>query len=977
MVEKIKNIILIAGYYGFENTGDEAILSAMLVDFRKQRSNLEIIVVSSNPTETAALYHVQSVHWKDIKGLLNAARESDLIIVGGGGIFQDYWGVPEGTHLTQYHWGISYYSSIGLLANLFKKPFMIYSVGIGPLLTEEGKRWTRLTFELADAATVRDSESKALLASLGIPAKQIHIKPDPGLSLAPKAKAAPDIFEAAGVSLRERPLLGICLRNWIEGEKSTAWKQELASALDRFLEKNNVQMVFIPFQVVGHELENDHAVALELIALTNFKDRVHAISETYSPEVTAGLISRCRMLIGMRLHSLIFAASAGVPALALAYDPKVHNFMKSLGLSEYALDLQTMDTDQLTATLNAVWKQRKQIRAILTERSGEISKLAHQNTALALKLLDGKIKHIEKPVASESLRNLVIKQTTNLVERDAHIDALMKQVATATKQVASLTKQVAARTEQVAALTEQVATGTKQVASLTEQVAALTEQVAALTEQVAARMEQVASLTEQAAVDKHEIDYLRWQVAYEQQKQNEILSSRVWKLAFTFRRIRMYLLPPESRLERLVKWMYQRSREIITRLREAIRRHGLVKAILRGFAILGIRLSHPIKKFLFKSRYERELRELERAIANHKGFFDIFHVPMGWNTMLFQRFQHVSLQAAKMGGLALYGGHPTVDHNVFVYRQVKKNLFVFKATDTQVVNRVLAALEKRKDETVILRIQSIDLVTTADGVQDFFRRGFKVVYEYIDLISPDITGNVPDLVHRRHEAFLKDERVIVVATSDQIYEDVQRHRSQNFVLSTNGVDVNHWRISKRKPPEDLKPALTGRTIVGYHGALAKWTDYNLLRMIADEGSYELVLIGHEHDDEFPKSGLKEHPRVHFLGSKSYFDLNSYAIYYDVAILPFKKSNLTEAVSPVKIFEYMAALKPIVTTDLRECRKYKSCLIAETNEEFMSQLKRAAELKDDTDYLNILDLEAKENSWQAKTAEILKLAGVNL
>jgi len=931
VVEKIKNIILIAGYYGFENVGDEAILSAILTDLRKQRQNLEFIVISSNPEKTASLHHVRSVHWKDINALLGAARECDLVVLGGGGIFQDYWGVPAGIQLTQFHWGISYYSSIGLLANLFKKPFMIYSVGVGPLITEEGKRWTRLTFELADAATVRDPESRALLTSLGVPAKQVQIKPDPGLSLVPKAKAAAEIFEAAGVSLRERPILGVCLRNWTEGEKSTAWKQELASALDRFLEKHNAQVVFIPFQVVEHELENDHAVALELIDMMNFKDRVHTISGTYSPEVTAGLISRCRMLVGMRLHSLIFAASAGVPAMALAYDPKVYNFMKSLGLSEYTLDLQTMDMEALASMLNTVWKQRTRIRVLLTERGGEIRLLAQENAALALDLLDGKVKHKETALAAESLRNLLIQQTTNLAERDAHVDAL-----------------------------------TAQVQSLTAQVQSLTEEVASL----------IASMTQQAAIDKHSIDYLTWQVAYEQQKQNEILSSRVYKVAHKLRELRLFLLPPGGRLERFIKWMYRKPREIIARLREAIRRHGLFKATLRGFVLLGIRLSYPIKKNLFKNQYERELKELEKIIARHKGFVDLFHIPMGWHTMLFQRFQHVSLQASKMGGLALYGGHPTVDHDVFVYQEVEKNLLVFKATDNQVVTRVLAALEKKTQPT-ILRIESIDLVTTAEDVQDFIRRGFKVVYEYIDEISPDITGNVPDLVHRRHEALLNDERVIVVATSDQLYEEVQEHRSQNFVLSTNGVDVDHWRIPKGNPPEDLKPALTGRTIVGYHGALAKWTDYELLRMIADEGSYELVLIGHEHDDEFPKSGLKEHPRVHFLGSKTYFDLNAYAIYYDVAILPFKKSNLTEAVSPVKIFEYMAALKPIVSTDLRECRKYKSCLIAETNEEFMAQLKCATSLIHDAEYLSVLDKEARENSWQAKTAEILKLAGVNL
>ena len=138
-----------------------------------------------------------------------------------------------------------------------------------------------------------------------------------------------------------------------------------------------------------------------------------------------------------------------------------------------------------------------------------------------------------------------------------------------------------------------------------------------------------------------------------------------------------------------------------------------------------------------------------------------------------------------------------------------------------------------------------------------------------------------------------------------------------------------------------------------------------------------MLIGHEHDDAFEKSGLKSHSRVHFLGSKPYSQLNQYAIHYGVTILPFKKSNLTEAVSPVKIFEYMAALKPIVTTDLRECKKYKSCLTAETNEEFMLQLKRATDLRNDAEYLKVLDTEANENSWEHKTIEILNMTGVKL
>ncbi|MBI3161134.1 MAG: polysaccharide pyruvyl transferase CsaB, partial [Chloroflexi bacterium] len=900
MNEKKKSVILIAGYYGFGNAGDEAILSAILVNLKKQRKNLEFIVISSNPADTERRHGVRAVHWKDVNKMLDAARESDLVILGGGGIFQDYWGTPADTQLTEFHWGISFYSSIGLLATLYDKPFMVYSVGVGPLITNEGKRWTRFTFELADAVTVRDSESKALLAELGFPARQIAIKPDPALTLAPDAKAAADIFHAAKIDPAKGPIIGVSLRNWTEGEKSDAWKKEVAEALDRFLEAQKAQVVFIPFQVSEHELENDHSVAREIKSMMKQRRRVTLLSKAYSPQVLEGLIARCRMIVGMRLHSLIFAASVGVPSVALVYDPKVANLMKLLGLSKHALDLQTMNVDQIASALGNAWNGHKEIQRILSKRGGQLKQLAQTNTTLALKLLDGKIKRTEKPVAINLLRSLAIRQTGAFAVRE--------------QDAQRLTAQVAANEEEIRRLLHQIDLRDYNIQGLHKEIQGRVDQIAEK-DQAIAKIQQVANQQE-------------YQI-------HQMLNSNTWKLGQVLHKIKVTLMPPGGFREKIVRfffhWLYRKPKELYARARTSIRVNGFFGAILKGIGVVFIRLFYPIKKRLFKDRYDRELGELERIIARHKGFFDLFHIPMGWNTMLFQRFQHVSLQSAKLGGVAIYGGHPTVDKDVFVYKEAAPNLYVYKATDQELVNRVLAALEK-KASSCILRIESIDLVTTAEDVEEFVRKGFKVVYEYIDEISPHITGNVPDLVHKRHEALLKDERVIVVATSDQLVEEVRQHRSTNYLLSTNGVDLDNWRIPKGEPPADMKPAMTGKVIVAYHGALAQWIDYDLLRMIADEGSYELVLIGHEHDGEFEKSGLKSHPRVHFLGSKHYVDLNKYAVHYDIAILPFKRTPLTDAVSPVKIFEYMAALKPVVTTNLRECRKYKSCLTAETNEE---------------------------------------------
>ena len=155
-------------------------------------------------------------------------------------------------------------SAIGMLAALYQKPFMIYSVGVGPVTTEEGRRLTRWTFDVADICSVRDQESKDLLMSLGIPEEKVEVVPDPVLTLSFDVPAAADILTAHGIDPTTTPLLGVCVRNWGEEETAKRWKKELAAALDRFLETHNSHVIFIPFQGLERALENDHAAAVDL-----------------------------------------------------------------------------------------------------------------------------------------------------------------------------------------------------------------------------------------------------------------------------------------------------------------------------------------------------------------------------------------------------------------------------------------------------------------------------------------------------------------------------------------------------------------------------------------------------------------------------------------------------------------------------------------------------------------------------------------
>ena len=92
--------VLIFGYYGFRNTGDEAILAGMLRDLRGEIADLEAIVVSGDPAGTSRDHGVRAVLFTDVPRLIDAARESEAILLGGGGLFHDYWGAEAETALS-------------------------------------------------------------------------------------------------------------------------------------------------------------------------------------------------------------------------------------------------------------------------------------------------------------------------------------------------------------------------------------------------------------------------------------------------------------------------------------------------------------------------------------------------------------------------------------------------------------------------------------------------------------------------------------------------------------------------------------------------------------------------------------------------------------------------------------------------------------------------------------------------------------
>jgi glycosyltransferase involved in cell wall biosynthesis len=246
-----------------------------------------------------------------------------------------------------------------------------------------------------------------------------------------------------------------------------------------------------------------------------------------------------------------------------------------------------------------------------------------------------------------------------------------------------------------------------------------------------------------------------------------------------------------------------------------------------------------------------------------------------------------------------------------------------------------------------------------------------VVYELIDHL--DIFSNFsPRTLRSNHQKLLRRAKV-VVGTADDLVRELKVDRG-DAILCPNGVDLQHFAPPEIPlVPEDIQAIVSqGKPIIGYYGALAEWFDFELLLHAARAlPNYNFVLLGPDYDGlTIPKSGIDQVPNIHWLGQKRYSELPAYLAAFTVATIPFRVTEALQAVSPIKLFEYMAGGRPIVTTDLVECRKYPVVLIARNQTEWVARLREAVDLQSDPAYLASVRKTAEQNTWIARATTVM-------
>jgi len=301
--------VLLSGYYGFGNFGDEALLEVIVDRFRRRFPAAQLEVLTATPQRTAAAHGVAVAPRWDWSAIRAAIARADVVLSGGGGLLQDATSLRS----------LLYYAGILREAIRARRTTMVFAASVGPL-----DFWGRLVVSQfckgLDRATVRDARSRALLSAL-LPKTPVEQTADPVFLYESPATSMDLCAEGLGPESGAYAVVSV--------RKAAGLRDVVpvvARAVDRLAQRHGIRAAFLPLGGAA-----DAAISTDVIRACS--SNAMLLPEC-SIEKAASILRGARVVIAMRLHALILAARYAVPFLALAYDPKVGGLCDDL---EYPL----------------------------------------------------------------------------------------------------------------------------------------------------------------------------------------------------------------------------------------------------------------------------------------------------------------------------------------------------------------------------------------------------------------------------------------------------------------------------------------------------------------------------------------------------------------------------------------------------------------------------------------------------------------
>ena len=372
---KIFDIVL-SGYYGYENSGDDALLKAIVDSVRKEDPGAKILVLSKKPAQTMEIHRhhdVFSINRYDVYAILKHMKRARLFVYGGGSLIQD---ITSTQSLVYYTWLLR-------LAKFFGLRLMIYGNGIGPVIKKSNVRRAKKALSSCGYISLRDPESMQVIQDLGLDLAKVPVKlsVDPVFAIdACSPEITADILEKEGMAQSAQPdvqYFGVSCRTWRYNEPNFISK--MASTIEEKSRQYNLIPVYIPMHPSDYNI-------LREIAAKAAVDRYIMLSKIYEVEQLMGICGSLRFVLAMRLHALIYAVAMGVPIIGLSYDPKVSNFVVYANQTS-CLETSDLDEAALGRMIDSIQDNYGEIKTNILEVAKQLKDLSGRDARAAIELL--------------------------------------------------------------------------------------------------------------------------------------------------------------------------------------------------------------------------------------------------------------------------------------------------------------------------------------------------------------------------------------------------------------------------------------------------------------------------------------------------------------------------------------------------------------------------------------------------------------
>ncbi|HEX8784944.1 MAG TPA: polysaccharide pyruvyl transferase family protein [Telluria sp.] len=331
--------IVINGWYGQLNAGDDAILD-VFIDQTRARFDAHFTVLSEMPENIPSTPYMRGLFHPALLGRetpsalikgrlwrhLREISKADLFVLGGGGILRDNTNWRNLLRLLDEVW----------FAKLLGKKVMLYGIGVGPFKTALGRKLIGISARMADLVTVRSERCAQLLRDVGVQPQRIHVVSDPAFLLAPRVPADAEIqrlFAPGKKTIGFYPTfaLEVCY----EGDEHF---RQLAKALDEVSADPEVQLVSVPLSVLDNGVD-DVDMARKIQSFMKHPERLYIYEKRLDAAELKWVTSQAILNMTVRLHAMIFSLGAGVPVVAVNYEPKVANVFSEFQSPRYLVEM--------------------------------------------------------------------------------------------------------------------------------------------------------------------------------------------------------------------------------------------------------------------------------------------------------------------------------------------------------------------------------------------------------------------------------------------------------------------------------------------------------------------------------------------------------------------------------------------------------------------------------------------------------------